>query len=652
MKIIFSLSQKFIALFLICFVFQANSQVRLPRLISDGMVLQRDIDLKIWGWASPGERVELKFVEKTYSTTTGNDGTWNLVIPKMSAGGPYIMNIEGSNKLVINNILVGDVWLCSGQSNMELNMRRASPIYQNEIANCENQNIRQFIVPQKYNFNVPQQDLSGGNWVSADPQTIYNFSAVGYFFAKELYDLYKVPVGIINASLGGSPIESWMSEEAIKKFPVAYQEAQKFKDTALIIRVEKEDNERIGAWYSLLNKKDEGYKTPGQTWRDPVLNTTDWATMKVPGYWANTNLGPVNGVVWFRKEIQVPASMAGKQVKLEMGRIVDADSVFVNGAFVGTVSYQYPPRRYEIPAGILKEGRNTIVVRVISNSGLGGFVLDKVYEIVDGDQKIDLSGNWQYKLGATMEPLGSQTFVRWKPTGLYNGMINPLLNYKIKGAVWYQGESNTWNANQYFDMLSTLIADWRTRWNIDSFPFIIVQLPNFMETKDHPSESNWALLRYMQLKMLSVHNTGLAVTIDLGEWNDIHPLNKKDASKRIALAAQKVAYGDDKVIYSGPLYKSMKIDGNKIIINFSNIGSGLIVKGGGDLKYFAIAGEGKKFVWAKAIIEGNTVVLWSEEVAIPVAVRYAWADNPDGANLYNNEGLPASPFRTDVWNNK
>jgi len=272
--------------------------------------------------------------------------------------------------------------------------------------------------------------------------------------------------------------------------------------------------------------------------------------------------------------------------------------------------------------------------------------LDKQYELVSNGETIDLRGEWRYRLGAVMEPLASQTFIRWKPLGLFNGMLSPLLNYAIKGVTWYQGESNAGRPHEYRKLLPALIRNWRAKWNQGDFPFLIVQLPNFMESHAEPTESNWAMLREAQLQILSIPHTGMAVAIDIGEWNDIHPLNKKDVGKRLALAAEKVAYGDETVIASGPIYQSMKIDGNKIVLSFINTGSGMKAREG-DLKCFAIAGADKQFVWANAKIEGNTVVIWSESISQPKFVRYAWADNPAGANLYNNEGLPASPFRTD-----
>jgi sialate O-acetylesterase len=296
----------------------------------------------------------------------------------------------------------------------------------------------------------------------------------------------------------------------------------------------------------------------------------------------------------------------------------------------------------------LHEGENTVVVRVISNIGNGGFVLDKPYEISNQFGSINLKGTWQYKLGAVMEPLASQTFVRWKPLGLHNAMLNPLVNYTIKGVVWYQGESNADNPTEYENLLVALINNWRQKWNQGDFPFLIVQLPNYMETNKMPSESNWALMREAQLKTLAVPNTGMAVTIDIGEWNDIHPLNKKDVSIRLALAAQKVAYNEVELVGFSPIYNSMNIEGDKVSLSFLNIGKGLMAKEG-ELRQFAIAGADKKFVWATAKIENNKVIVWSEKVKNPVAVRYAWADNPEGANLYNSDLLPASPFRTDDW---
>jgi len=624
-----------------------HSQVRLPRLISDGMVLQRGDSTRIWGWAAPGEAVSVHFIDNDYQATADTNGEWAVWLHGLKPGGPFSMEIRATNTITINDILIGDVWLCSGQSNMELPVRRVQPLYEAEIAASANNYIRSFTVPKNYVFKGPQKDLASGSWKAADPETVLDFSAAAWFFARDLYAKYNIPVGLLTSAFGGSPAEAWISEEGLKEFPVHYNELQRFKSDSLISAIERSDRTRIQEWYSKLQQADEGYKTPGKKWSDPALNTDDWKTVTVPGYWSATELKGINGVVWFRKEIMVPASAAGLPGNLELGRIVDADSTFINGVFIGTVSYQYPPRRYTVPAGILKEGRNELTVRVISNIGDGGFVPDKTYELTAGDFKTSLEGEWKYRVGAVMPPLKGQTFLGYKPGGLFNAMLAPLLNYRIKGILWYQGESNAGRPDEYRTLLPALIMDWRHDFGQGDIPFILVQLPNFMEAKKTPSESSWALFREAQAEALKLPATGMAVTIDIGEWNDIHPLNKKDVGARLALAARKVAYGDNEVVYSGPTYKAMTVKGRKIIISFDNTGSGLYAKEGGSLRQFAIAGADMKFVWAKAKIKGDRVIVKSKEVRKPVAVRYAWADNPEGANLYNREGLPAAPFRTD-----
>ncbi len=607
------------------------------------MILQRESPVNLWGWASPGEKILLDFNNTHLDAVTDSQGSWKILLPPIAAGGPYEMTFTASNRVVVKDILFGDVWLCSGQSNMEFMLNRLVPLFDSELPGTDNPMIREFKVPQKYNFKEAQTDFQTGEWQQATPESVLKFSAVAWYFADELFKKYHIPVGIINASLGGSPAEAWISEDIIKEFPVYYTELQKFKNDSLIASIEMQDKIRSDEWYAVLNANDKGIKDSTNPWYKGNMNTADWMKMDIPGYWAAGPLGEINGVVWFKKEITVPASMTGKPARLVLGRIVDADYAYINGVQVGTTAYQYPSRKYVVNPGILHEGLNTLVVRVISNKGKGGFVEDKTYELITKDEHIDLKGPWQYRLGARMEPLEAQTFVRWKPAGLFNAMISPMTNYSIKGAVWYQGESNTSRYNEYTRLLSSLISDWRSRWNQGNFPFLIVQLPNFMEAKAQPSESDWALFREAQAKVLSVSNTGLVVTYDIGEWNDIHPLNKKEVGRRLSLAARKVAYGDDKVVYSGPVCSSYKIEGNKVIISFQNIGRGLEARGG-DLRYFSVAGADGKFVWAQAKIENEHVVVWNRETPHPVSVRYAWADNPEGANLYNKEGLPAVPF--------
>lgn len=620
------------------------SQIRLPKLISDGVILQRNEKIKIWGWASPQEKIRLEFKSKIYTTEADQKGNWVIQLPAQQAGGPYEMVFKATNTIKIQDILFGDIWVCSGQSNMELPMERVKEKYGDIIKNATNTNIRQFLVADKYDFKNEQSDLDSGNWIASNPKSVLDFSAVAYFFAKEIYEKLHIPIGLINSALGGSPVESWMSEEALTAFPIDYAEAQKFKSDILIKQIETTDKKRNDDWYSLLSSTDKGLTEEKQQWSQSDINDADWDQMVIPGFWNKQPIGNVNGVVWFRKEIEVPKRMVGRSAKLVMGRIVDQDFVYVNGEMIGTTGYQYPPRRYELKSTILKEGKNIISIRVINNSGNGGFVLDKPYYIVVGKDTIDLKGEWKYKLGAEMKPLQGPTFIRWKPVGLYNAMIAPLLNFKIKGVLWYQGEANTIDAKEYAKKFPALIKNWRGKWNQGNFPFLFVQLANFMEASTEPRESNWAALRQSQLETLSVPNTGMAVTIDLGEWNDIHPLDKENVGKRLSLLARKLAYKENEISAESPMPDISKFDSDKVILSFKNIGGGLIVKNGSYLKSFSISNDGVNFVWAKAKIKGNKVEVSNGSIKNPTVVRYAWDNNPIEANLFTKEGLPSTPF--------
>jgi sialate O-acetylesterase len=455
-----------------------------------------------------------------------------------------------------------------------------------------------------------------------------------------------VPIGLINASVGGSSAEAWISEESIKTFPKYFEDVQKFKAAGYIEKINKMDDERVRNWNRQLRQNDEGYKNPQKSWYDPELNTSDWETMHVPGYWADTKAGPVNGVVWFIRKINIPASVVGTPAILKLGRIADADSVFINGRFVGSTGSQYSERTYKISVDLLKEGENTIVVRVINYIRHGGFVPGKQYNILANNDTVNLEGEWKYRVGATAEPLEDRLFTGKIPTGLFNSMIAPILNYRIKGVLWYQGESNTSRAFEHYDLFKLLIKDWRYNWHQGDFPFLYVQLPNFVEVNVETTKYDWAYFRESQLKALSIPHTGMAVSIDIGESNDIHPVNKKDLGYRLALVAQKTAYGEKGIVYSGPIYESMKISNNKVILAFKNAGKGLTSKNNEELKCFEICGVDNEYFPAKAKIVKDKIIVWNDDVINPVAVRYAWANNPLRPNLYNKEGLPASPFRT------
>jgi len=622
------------------------AQVRLPRLVSDSMVLQRDRPIAIWGWASPQEEVTVEFNNRKYTTRADASKRWRLSLPPMKAGGPYTMQIQASNQIILKDILIGDVWLCSGQSNMEMAMDHLEEKYADVIAHCENSNIRQFTVStKKYSF-TPLDDVEG-RWISADAQSVLRFSATAYFFARSLYQKYKIPVGLIHSSWGSTPIEAWISEEGLHHFPDYVATANSYKDPQLVQSVLQKNNKNSASWFREAKLKDEGLAVGLQPWTHTAIDTT-WGRMKIPGYWEDQGKTGLHGVVWFKKEINLSSADTGRDGLLELGTINDIDTTYFNGVQVGTNQSSYSARRYAVPASIIKAGANTITVRIVSKAGKGGFVPGKIYCLRTAGSTIELAGEWKYKIGVSMPAMPAITALWNQPASMFNGMIAPLIPYTLKGVVWYQGESNTGRPLEYGMLLKDMIDDWRARWGVHDLPFLIVQLPNYMPPPREPAASNWSLLRESQAKVASsLPACGLAVTIDAGEANDIHPLNKSIVGERLSLVARKVAYDEKQLVYSGPIYEAMRVDGNKIILSFSEIGSGLIAKYGDTLRQFAIAGEDKKFLWAHARIEGNTVVVWREGVSRPVAVRYAWADNPESCNLYNKEGLPARPFRTD-----
>lgn len=625
------------------------AQIRLPQLIADNMVLQRDQSITIWGWAAPKEKVTVTLKNKSYSAATDADGKWKIQLPAQPAGTGYELILKGKNQIRIKNIAFGDVWLCSGQSNMVINMERVKERFADDIASANYPDIRNFFIPTLATLNGPKEDLPKSAWKTATADDVLSFGAVAYFFARDLYDRYKVPIGIINSSVGGTPIEAWISESGYKDFADIQKTIVLNKDTSYV----RSRNIRPVSVNSNSHDANDLGKT--EYWESDAYQPKGWRNFNIPGYWEDQGLKDLDGVVWFRREFEIPETWAGKPVKLFMGRIIDADEMYVNGKKIGNTTYQYPPRRYEIPSDLLKAGKNTFVIRVTNQAGKGGFVPDKPYFMTYNDQQIDLKGTWQYKVGQVYKPAGitdgtNASFVAQnQPTALFNAMIAPILPMKLKGFVWYQGESNSSNPNAYNALMSALINDWRRLWTDENLPFLVVQLPNFQDINYAPSESNLAVLREAQNKALTLKNTAVAVTLDLGEWNDIHPLNKKDIGKRLALSARNIAYKEKNVVYSGPRLKSQLISGDKVVLTFDDVADGIRSRDGEDLRWFSVADYDKHFVWAKVKILGkDQIELWSETVKTPKYVRYGWQDNPEGINFYNSEGLPASPFRTDA----
>ncbi|MBR9999634.1 MAG: beta galactosidase jelly roll domain-containing protein [Cyclobacteriaceae bacterium] len=644
---------KILSLIPLCFIFiDVHADITLPHVFSSNMVLQRGMEIPVWGWADPGERVTVSLDDRKESVRTGRDGIWRVKLDPMEAGGPHEMLIRGKNEIRFNNILLGDVWICSGQSNMEWPVSRSNDA-ETEISQADYPEIRLFTVPNKIS-SKPLPDTDEAAWQLCTPENVPPFSAVGYFFGKELYSELNVPIGLINTTWGGTVAESWTSGETIANDPDLNERLAVLENLNIPEANEKLEKEFAG-WQEQLRAMDAGYSDGKFRWADPDADRQGWKTMSLPSLWEDQGLRDVDGVVWFARNFDLPAETAKQGIEINLGPIDDSDMVWINGVLVGQIFNHYNwNRKYSVDPEILKEGTNLVVVRVEDYRGGGGIYGEKNQLYVkSGNFLKSMAGEWHYKIGTDKIPsdppqtaFGPNSF----PTLLYNAMIHPLIPFGIKGAIWYQGESNASRAYQYRRIFSQLIEDWRGQWGQGDFPFLFVQLANFMEPKAAPSASEWAELREAQTMTLSLTNTGMASAIDIGEADDIHPRNKQEVARRLALSALKVAYDQD-VVSAGPMYKSMRVEGDKVYIDFEFTGSGLKVRDPyGYLKGFTIAGADREFYWARAeLVDENTVVVYSDEVKQPVAVRYGWADNPHDLNLYNAEELPANPFRTDDW---
>ncbi len=623
------------------------AQFQPAAIFSDHMVLQRDREIPVWGVATPGENVVVFFNGSNYSTGTGTDGYWEILLPPMVAGGPFQMKIVGeSGTREYVDILVGDVWLCSGQSNMEwvlANTLNAEAV----IRNGNHPRIRHFKVPHASAFS-PEETLPGGEWQKATPKTVGGFTAIGYYFAKYIEQKEAVPIGLLNSSWGGSRIEPWMDAEALGYTnPARVAEEQKEKRGA----AQDAFMEFLRSKLDTIPIADRGMRGEDAVWARKETDENSWEEMELPNLWEQAGWEGTDGVFWFRKTIPLGKGMQIQDATLSLGPIDDNDQTWFNGHPIGATDQYNTNRVYRVPSKYLMEGANSITIRVTDTGGGGGIYGDPEQLYLEaGNKTILLAGKWKYKVGM-VHPGPISHDDNQQPTLLYNKMIHPILKFPIKGVLWYQGESNAGNpkdAGEYAELFKSLITSWRKLFQGGDFPFLYVQLANYMEARKQPEPSNWALLRESQGKALELPNTGQAVIIDIGEAGDIHPRNKEDVGMRLALAAEHIVYGRD-VEFSGPVLRNMQKQGARIVLQFDHIGGGLVAKNSEPLKGFSLAGKNGHFVWANAVIKGDKIEVSAAEIADPVAVRYAWADNPEGANLYNKEGLPAGPFRTDTW---
>jgi len=617
----------------------ANAAVTPNSLFTDNAILQREVSVPVWGTASNGEKVNVEIAGQHLSTVAQN-GEWLVRLKPVKAGGPYTLRITGENKIQFKNILFGDVWICSGQSNMEKPLGHSFgqdiPNYQQEIANATHPNIHEYYVPKQTSY-TPIAD-SNSKWTVCGPDTVADYSAVGYFFVRDLQPNIKVPVGMIFTAWGGTLAEAWTSPEYLSKLPDFQKSVERIKQFDTIEGRKKQLDE----WYQ---KNDPG-SANGANWQASDFDDSSWKTMPVPSVMQNTGLSGFNGIVWFRTKVNLSADEASKAAVLHLGPIDDNDTTWINGQLVGATEGFATQRNYTISAGVLKAGDNVITVRLLDTGGIGGIngTADQLkLELPNsGIEPISFAGNWKYKettsITTVSSPAPSALVGPNDPTALYNAMITPLIKFPIKGVIWYQGEANNDRAKQYQTLFPTLIDCWRNVWNEPNLPFLYVQIAPYRDMTPEIREAQF-------LTLFDTHDTAMAVITDAGVADDIHPGNKQIVGARLALAALAKAYGR-KIEYSGPLYKSYKIRGNHIEISFTHTGKGLVAKGG-ELKGFTIAGADKKFLPAQAQIVGDKVSVWNDSVDSPVAVRYGWANVPD-VNLYNVEGLLASPFRTDV----
>jgi len=622
-----------------------GAQVSLPRLFSDNMVIQREKPVHIWGKAAPGERVTVSFFNTEMKVRAAKNGEWEAFLPALPAGGPYELLVKGKkNEIKLANILVGDVWLCSGQSNMEFGLNSEMHA-QEAIASSANPMLRLYTVPKNVQTREQEDLAEGGQWSVCGPETAPSFSAVAYYFGQKIQKETGVPVGLINSSWGGTDIETWTSWEGSIACNPNYA-VYKGKDLETALGYSMDDVAR----FNEVMKVDEGLKL---NYADPATDVSGWESMYAPQAWDGV-YKKEDGVIWFRKDIVIDSEIDGEEGTLRLGPIDDEDITWVNGVKVGEIAFWMADRTYTVPAGVLKKGKNTIVVRIKDNSSVGGMYgqADQL-SLEVGGKKYALAGDWlikptvlSSKYGFSFHGTGPNSF----SSLLYNGMIKAITPFPIKGAIWYQGENNAGRAFTYRSLFKGMITDWRTQWGYD-FPFLWVQLASFMQRQDEPGDSDWAELREAQDMALALPNTAQAVITDIGEAFDIHPRNKKDVGLRLAHSALGMTYGKDLLI-GGPIYKSMEIEGSRIILSFDQVGKGLSLADHNRYGYvygFSIAGSDQKFVWAQAYLEGDKVIVFSDKVASPVAVRYGWENNPIDINLVNSEGLLASPFRTDNW---
>jgi len=622
----------------------ADAKVVLPQLFQSGMVMQRGKPIPVWGQADAGETVSVTFKKKTYTTTAGADGSWRVDLPQQKAGGPFQLTV---NDLVIDNCLIGDVWLLSGQSNIDVTIERVYPQYGKVIDDYSNERIRMFRVQTDTDTHGPKRDVKPTpiNWKPVTKDNAWLFSAVGYFLGREMFAKTGVPQGVIVNSVGGTPIQAWLDADTLRQhFPEELQRTVFFQDDEMVRSIQRANMMAQNRWQKMLTDTDPGF---ADHYADRDYDDSQWllksAFNTVNGRQLSQNLTRdfrYTGSFWARQHIIVDAAHAGQQCRLLVGTLYDADQTYVNGRQVGSTGYQYPPRRYTIPEGVLVEGDNALSVRFVTKGGAPHFIPEKPYKLIfDDGTEIALSDEWRIHEGARMPQCpGADGGGQNLPTVLYNAMLYPLAPYALTGMVWYQGESNTGgDARHYETWLTELVTGWRQLWQQPDLPFMVVQLANFMDPSDKPQDTGWSQVREAQrLVAKRQPNTELACIIDLGETVDIHPLRKQEVAQRIALGFERMLW--NKKVLLSPEVVSATVNGSTVTLTLDQP-----LRDNGQLFEFELAGADGRFQNAEATGQGNIITVTSP-VAAPVRLRYAWKNNPLRANVFGTTGLPMAPM--------
>lgn len=627
----------------------ARASITLSPFFADNMVLQRDTSNLLLGHTDEATSIKVLMDGMLIASSNISPGNWQISIPPHKAGGPHKLEIIAPEQhLIIQNLLFGDLWLASGQSNMEYTLGTPGGNYHKDLQTLSLGEVRQFRVNRNAAYQGPLHTLSEGSWSVAESEALNDFSAVGYFFAKHLYSHTHVPIGIVNNAFAGSRIQAWLSEEALIDYPEEAVLITRNKNSEQIELLQKQDDLRYQQWQRELTTHDLGLR---HNWYTEEVKDTQWPQLSVPGFWAHQGEAPFSGSMWFRKRIWVSSSQAEQRAVLTLGRIVDEDDVYINGHKVGRTQYQYPQRQYTLEPGTLRVGENTIVVRVVSHRAEpAGFVSAKPYQINFADSHISLSGLWRYQVGYRMKrALPKPMFkVNEQPSALYNAMMAPLSTIQLKGVIWYQGESNANDPDNYEVLFPLLIKQLRNQFSQPKLPFIFVQLANYLNAQQNPSQAGWADIRHAQSKGTRLKNTAMVTAIDLGEWNDIHPKDKASVGERLANAALNTVYKHPDAYYRGPLLTcAEKLGEHEIIVH--SIFTPLITKGEGKTVHgFAVSENGDRYRWVEGKLQPNAVVLEVEHADTIKYISYAWQSNPSRANLYNDKGLPAYPANLSV----